>query len=133
MVFLRNWNSFRAWRSFQKLRYRNSATFKMEVFATIGNGRKLESFSFWWACKQWAVFACCCGNLTIYKGKIKIGWRWSCLEGGLRCALLFCRNIFPFFRKNQLLFVPLTFCLDSKTNYKNEKRYHCPIHLPGFY
>ena len=43
---------------------RNSATFKMELFATIDNGRVYN---------QWTVvFACCCGNLTIFTGKIKI-------------------------------------------------------------
>ena len=44
---------------------RNSATVKMELFATIGNGRVYN---------QWAVvFACCCGNSTTFTGKIKIG------------------------------------------------------------
>ena len=44
---------------------RNYAIFKLELFATVGNGR---------ACNQWTVvFACCCGNTTIFKGEIKIG------------------------------------------------------------
>ena len=43
---------------------KNSAILKMELFATIGNGR---------AYNEWAVFACCCSNSTIFKGKIKIG------------------------------------------------------------
>ena len=44
---------------------RNSATFKMELFVTIGNGR---------AYNQWTVvFACYCGNSTIFTSKIKIG------------------------------------------------------------
>ena len=44
---------------------KNFATFKMELFATIGNGRVYN---------QWTVvFACCCGNSTIFRGKIKIG------------------------------------------------------------
>ena len=48
-----------------KGRSRNSATFKMELFATIGNGRVYN---------QWTVvFACCCSNSTIFTGKIKIG------------------------------------------------------------
>ena len=97
MVFLRNWNSFRAWRSFQKLRYRNSATFKMEVFATIGNGRKLESYFIRWVFKQWTVCACCWGNLAIFTSKIKIGWKWPRLEGGPRYTLLFCRHVLTFF------------------------------------
>ena len=43
---------------------RNSVTFKMEPFATIGNGR---------AYNQWAVaFACYCSNSTIFKDKIEI-------------------------------------------------------------
>ena len=43
---------------------KNSATFKTELFATIGNGRVYN---------QWTVvFACCCSNLTIFRGKIKI-------------------------------------------------------------
>ena len=47
---------------------RNSATFKMEFFATIGIGRNLQL-----AYNQWAVFACCCGNSTIFTAKIKNG------------------------------------------------------------
>ena len=44
---------------------RKSDTFKMKLFAAISNGR---------AYNQWAVvFTCCCGNLTIFKDKIKIG------------------------------------------------------------
>ena len=106
---------------------RNSATFKMKLFATIGNGRVYN---------QWTVvFACCCGgNSTIFKGKIKIGCKWSCLEGGIRYDFLFCRHGFTFFRKRQLLFVSLIFCFISKINYKNENRYHCPfISSSGFY
>ena len=39
--------------------YRNSATFKFELFATIGNDR---------AYNQWTiVFSCCCVNLTKLK------------------------------------------------------------------
>ena len=44
---------------------RSSATFKMECFARISNGRVYN---------QWTVvFACCYSNLTIFTGKIKIG------------------------------------------------------------
>ena len=47
-----------------KDRSRNSATFKMELFARIGNDKVYN---------QWAVvIACCCGNLAIFTGKIKI-------------------------------------------------------------
>ena len=43
---------------------RNSAKFKMELFAAIGNGRGYN---------QWTVgYACCCDNSTIFTGKIKI-------------------------------------------------------------
>ena len=47
-----------------KCKSRNSPILEMELFATIGNGR---------AYNQWTVFACCCGNSTIFSGKIKIG------------------------------------------------------------
>ena len=105
--------------------FRNSATFKMGLFTTFGNGR---------AYKQWIiVFACCCGNSTIFKVKIKIGWKQQCLEGGIRYAFLFCRHVFTFFQKCQLLSVSLTFCFNSKINYKNENWYHSWFHLPGFY
>ena len=44
---------------------RNSAIFKLELFATIGNSK---------AYNQWTVvFACCCSKSTVSKGKIKIG------------------------------------------------------------
>ena len=48
-----------------KDRSRNSATFKLELFATIGNGKVYN---------QWiVVFACCCDNLTTFTGKMKTG------------------------------------------------------------
>ena len=48
-----------------KDRSRNSAIFKIELFATIGNGRVYN---------QWiVVFAYGCSNLTIFTGKIKTG------------------------------------------------------------
>ena len=93
----------------------NSATFKMEFFATISNGR---------AYNQWTlVFACCYNNLTIFKGKIKIGWKWPCHEGCIRYAFLFWRHAFTFFRKCQLLSVSLTSCFISKIDCKNENWY----------
>ena len=50
---------------FSKNGSRSSTTFKVELFATIGNGG---------AYNQWTVvFACCCGNSTISTAKIKIG------------------------------------------------------------
>ena len=74
---------------------RNSAKFKMELFPAIGNGR---------ACNQWTVLCvCCCDNSTIFTGKIKIRWKWPCLEGGIRYNFLFYRHVFTFFRKRQLL------------------------------
>ena len=45
MVFPRNQTSFCAWQSFQGHICRNSATFKTELFATIGNHRKLQKAS----------------------------------------------------------------------------------------
>ena len=60
--------------------YRNSTTFKMKLFATISNGR---------AYNQWTVvFACCYGNLTIFRGKIKIKLKWPCTEGRIRYDFL---------------------------------------------
>ena len=48
-----------------KDRSKNSATFKMELFPAIGNGRVYN---------QWAiVFACCCISLIVFTGYIKIG------------------------------------------------------------
>ena len=83
---------------------------KMELFATISNGRVYN---------QWTVvIACCCGNSTIFTGKVKIRWKWSCFEGGIRCDFLFCRYVLTFFQKHQLL--SLTFSFISKINYKNE-------------
>ena len=41
----------------------NSAIFKIELFGKIGNGK---------TCNQ-VVFACCCNELIIFKGKIEIG------------------------------------------------------------
>ena len=97
---------------------RNSATFKMELSVTIGNGRVYN---------QWTVvFACSCGNSTIFTCKIKIGWKCPCLEGGIRYNVLFCRHVLTFFQKCQLLSV------FTKINYKNENWYHCRFHLGCF-
>ena len=103
---------------------RTSTTFKMELFATVGNGK---------VCNQWTiVFACYYSNSTLFTGKIKIGWKWSYLEGCIRCDFLFCRNVFTFFRKRQLLSVLLTFCFIQKINNKNENWYHCQFIFRGF-
>ena len=106
-----------------KDRSRNFATFKMELFATIDYGRVYNQYTI--------VFACCCSNLIIFTGKIKIGWKWPCLEGGIRHDFLFCRHVFTFFQKRQLLCS--TICFISKINYKNENWYHYRFHLPVFY
>ena len=104
---------------------RNSAPFKMELFATICNDRVYN---------QWmVVFACCCGNSTIFTDKIKMEWKWSCLEGGIRYNFLFSRHVFTFLWKRQSLSVLLTFCFILNINYKNENWYHCWFHLPRFY
>ena len=94
-----------------KDRSKNSAIFKMELFLTIGNGRVYNKWT--------VVFACYSVNSIIFTGKIKIGWKWPCLEGGIRYDFLFCRPVFTFFWKPQLLSVLLTFCFISKINYKN--------------
>ena len=108
-----------------KERSQNSATFKIELFVIIGNGRVYN---------QWTVVsACCWGNSTIFTSKIKIRWKWSCLEGGIRSNFLFCRYLFTFFRKYQLLSVSLPFCFILKINFKNGNWYHCQIHLLKFY
>ena len=52
---------------------RNSATFKMELFATIGNGRNLQRAPSDGLTINKTVFASCCGNLTIFTDKIKNG------------------------------------------------------------
>ena len=46
------------------------------------------------------IFASCCGNSNIFSGKIKIGWKWPWLEGGL--GYFFCFGDVSFFRKRQL-------------------------------
>ena len=108
---------------------RNFATFKMELFAAVGNGR---------ACNQWTVvFVCRCGNSTIFTGKIRIRWKWPCLEGGMRYNLLVCRHVFTFFKNanyfHHIITFSLTFCFILKISYKNENWYHWWFYLPGFY
>ena len=104
---------------------RSSATFKMELFAIIGNGRVYNRWT--------VVFACCYSNLTIFTGKIKIRWKQPCFEGGIRYDFLFYRLIFTFLWKRQLLSVSLTFCFISKINNKNQNWYHCQFYSPGFH
>ena len=59
-----------------------------------------------------------CGNSIISTAKIKIGWKWLCLEEGIRYDFLFCRHVFTFFWKRQLLFTNILF--HFRNNYKNE-------------
>ena len=73
-----------------------------------------------------------CSNSTIFSSKIKIRWKWPCLEGSTRYDFLFCRHVFIFFQKRQLLSASLTFCFILKINYKNETWYHYQFHLLGF-
>ena len=75
------------------------------------------------------IFASCCGNSNIFSGKIKIGWKWPWLEGGL--GYFFVLETFHFFEN--VNYVSLTFCFISKINYKNENLYHCRFHLPEHY
>ena len=103
---------------------RTSATFKMGLFAAIGNDRAYKQLT--------VVFACCCGNPTLFACKIKIVWKWPCFEGCIRHVFLFCRHAFTFFLKLKFLLVLLTFCFISKVKYKNENRYHCWFHVPKF-
>ena len=70
---------------------------------------------------QWTVvLAYCCSNLTIFTWKIKIGWKWPCLESGIRYNFLFCRHVFTFCQKHQLLPVSLKLYFISKINLKNK-------------
>ena len=113
-----------------KERSRNSAIFKMELFATTDNGRAYN--------QRTVVFACCCGNSTIFTSKNKIRWKWACLKGGIRHNFLFCRHDFTFFLKIPITFITiitfsLTFHFISKMNYKNENWYHCWFYPPVFY
>ena len=76
----------------------------MELFAKIGNGRTYN---------QWTIFACCCGNCTMFTGKIKIRWKWPCLEYGIRYTFLFCRPVFTFFSET-----PITFCFTNIVSFR---------------
>ena len=84
----------------------------MELLTTIGDGSVYN---------QWA-FTCCCGNSTVFTGKIKIRWKWPCIKGGIKYDFLFCRHVSTFFQKRQLLPVSLTFCVISKINYKTKMK-----------
>ena len=87
----KDWFSLEAWLVFVhwdafKDRSRNYPTFKIELRATVSSGRVYN---------QWAVvFVYCCGNSTIFTGKIEIRWTWLCLEGSIRYNILFCRHVF---------------------------------------
>ena len=71
---------------------RSSTTFKMELFATIGNGR---------ACKQWTIaFVCCCGTRTFLQPKLKSD------ENG--CALKWASDTISCF-VDMFLKTPITF------------------------
>ena len=97
-----------------KDRSRNSAKFKMELFAATGNGRTYN---------QWtAVYACCCDN-HFYRYIIKVRWKWPCLEGGASDTISCFINMFLHFFENANFITPitfsLTFCFIWKINYKN--------------
>ena len=75
-------------------------------------------------------YSCCCVNSTIFTSKIRIIWKWSCLEGEIRYHFLFCRQVLHF--SKMTITISLTFSFISKINYKNQNWYYCRFHLPGF-
>ena len=72
----------------------------------------------------------CCSNLTIFLGKIKIGWKSPCLESSNRYTLFIYLFIylFIFWKLHSAL---LTFRFSYKTHYKRENWYHCQFHFPS--
>ena len=73
---------------------RNSATFKLKLFPTIGNGR---------AYNQWTVvFACCCGISTIFKtcvcyflSNFYFFTKWEPIKNYEKCFLFRLKSSYP--------------------------------------
>ena len=78
-----------------KGRSRNSVIIKMELFATIGNGRPYS---------QWTiVFVCCCVTQTSLPAKFKLDENGHALKAASDTISCFVDMFFTFFQKCQLL------------------------------
>ena len=112
--FTRNRTSFHAWRSFQR-RSRNSSTFKMELFVTIGNGRNLQRASSDGLTTNRQYLHVAVVTRTSLQAKLKTD------DHALRIAAdtlsCFVDMFSTFFRKRRFLSVSLSFCFNSKINY----------------
>ena len=97
-----------------KGRSRNSATFKMEDFARIGNDRVYNRVYF-------AVV-----TQPSLHAKLKFD------ENGHVLKAASDKTCFYIFSKMSIS-VSITFCFISKINYKNGNWYHCRFHLQKFY
>ena len=77
---------------------RNSATFKMELFATIGNSKVYNQST--------VVLASGCSNSTIFTGKIKIDENGHALKASDKISYFV--DMFLHFLK-----MPITFCFTN--------------------
>ena len=79
---------------------------------------------------QWTVILVCCyGNLTFFTCKIKIGWKWPCLESGMRYDFLFCRCFYIFFENASSCFTNILF--DFKNQLQKLKQVSLSITYSG--
>ena len=114
--FTQNRTSFHTWRSFQR-RSRNSSTFKMELFVTIGNGRNLQRASSDGLTTSRQYLHVAVATRTSLQAKSKTDENGHALKVAADTLSCFVDMFSTFFRKRRLLSVSLSFCFNSKINY----------------
>ena len=108
--FTRNYTSFHAWQSFQR--------WMLELCQQLVTVEACKKDFIWWAYNQWTVFACCCCNSTFSQIKLKTDENDHFLKVASDTLSCFVDMFLTFFWKQQLISVSLTFCCNSKINYK---------------
>ena len=100
---------------------RNSATFKIELFATISRGRNFQRASSDGLTTNRQYLHVAAVTQPSLQVKLKTNENGHALNVAPDTLSCFVHMFFTFFRKRQLLSVSLTFCFNSKINFKKLK------------
>ena len=100
-----------------KGRSRNSSTFKIELFVTVGNGRNLQRASSDGLTTSRQYLHVAVVTRTSLQAKLKTDENGHALNVAPDTLSCFVDMFSTLFRKRRLLSVSLSFCFNSKINY----------------